>query len=354
MELSAEAIRRVDPADMYGKIYGFPAQLREGYDLPLTDGRDQIDPDSIWQVVVAGMGGSAIGGDLLRSYLAYDLKTPILVNRNYRLPASVDKNSLVIASSYSGNTEETLSAFAQARERGARIFVATTGGKLGAEAQEAGLARVRLPSGFQPRAALGYSFGPLLHFMAETGFIADHSDEIGVACDFLAESRKLFALNRPEEENRAQQLARKLHNKIAVIYAGADCYDTIALRIKGQICENAKQLAYANVCPEFNHNELVGFEFPEELLKKLVVIFLTGPADSDRISARFKIVSDIITARGIETAWIQAAGPNRLAEIFSLVQIGDFVSFYLAVLNGTDPSPVKVIDRLKSELESLA
>jgi glucose/mannose-6-phosphate isomerase len=353
MNFTAEAIRKVDPDDMYGKIYGFPSQLRDGYDLPLISGREEIDPASINQIVVAGMGGSAIGGDILRSYLAYDLKIPIVVNRNYRLPLSVDRRSLVIASSYSGNTEETLSAFAQARDRGARIFVATTGGKLGAEAQSAGLERVKLPAGFQPRAALGYSFGPLLHFMAATGFIADHSEQIATACDFLAQSRKLFGLNRPEEENRAQQLARKLQGKIAVVYAGADCYDTIAVRFKGQICENAKQLAYANICPEFNHNELVGFEYPKELLKKLVVIFLTGPADSDRISARFKIVSDIITARGVETAWIQAAGPNRLAEILSLVQIGDFVSFYLAVLNGIDPSPVKVIDRLKSELESL-
>lgn len=353
MSFTVEEIRRVDPDDMYGKICDFPAQFENGYRLPLVEGSQPIDASGISQIVVAGMGGSAIGGDMLRSYLAYDLKTPILINRNYRLPLSVDEKSLVIVSSYSGNTEETLSAFAEARERKAKIFVATTGGKLGEEAEAADLPRVKLPRGFQPRAALGYSFGPLLHFLAESGFIPDQSDLVADAAAFLKESRREFMLERPESENRAQQLARKLLGRIAVVYAGADYYDTNAIRFKGQICENAKHLAYANICPEFNHNELVGFGFPEELLRKLLVIFLTGPADSDRVTGRFNIVNDIVTSKGIDTAWIQAAGPNRLAEIFSLVQTGDFVSFYLAVLNQTDPSPVNVIDRLKSELEKL-
>jgi glucose/mannose-6-phosphate isomerase len=353
MKLTEEEIRRLDPAGMYGKIYDFPLQLQDGYELPIRNSLTDITPTEIDQIVVAGMGGSAIGGDLLRSLLAFDLKTPIMVNRNYLLPLLVGERSLVIASSYSGNTEETLAAFAAAQERRAKLFVATTGGKLGAAAERLNLPSVTLPSGFQPRAALGYSFGPLLHFLVETGLIPDQQQEIAQAVEFLKESRKQFALDVPDEDNFARQLARKLVGRVAVIYAGADFYDTTAIRFKGQICENAKHLAYANVCPEFNHNELVGFDFPRELVEKLVVIFLTGPADSDRVSARFAIVNDILTAKGVETAWIEAAGPNRLAEIFSLVQVGDFVSFYLALLNQADPSPVAVIDRLKSELEKL-
>lgn len=354
MKLTKEEMVRTDPGDMYGRIYDFPMQLLDGYRLPIQEGAEPISADGIDQIVVAGMGGSAIGGDIIRSYLSYDLRIPILINRNYRLPASVNERSLVIASSYSGNTEETLSAFDQAKERGCKLFVATTGGQLGAIAEKSDLPRVTLPGGLQPRAALGYSFGPVLHFLAEAGFIPDQSAMISDAAEFLAQSRKQFTSDMPLEKNRARQLAEKLFGKIAVVYAGADYYDTTAIRFKGQICENAKHLAYANICPEFNHNELVGFDFPEEMLKYLVVIFLTGPGDSDRVSARFDIVNDIVSSKAIETAFIQAAGPNRLAEIFSLVQIGDFVSFYLAMLNRTDPSPVKVINRLKSELEKLA
>ncbi|MCK4857347.1 MAG: bifunctional phosphoglucose/phosphomannose isomerase [candidate division Zixibacteria bacterium] len=346
-------IKRLDPQDMYGKIYDFPTQLREGYFLPIIAGQAEIDPAAIKAIVVAGMGGSAIGGDILRSYLAYDLRIPIFVNRNYRLPCWIDKSSLVIASSYSGNTEETLAAFAQAREADATIMVSTTGGKLAEEARALDCHRAMLPTGFQPRAALGYSFGPLLHFLVEYGFVDNQEETINATCDFLVENRKSFVVEQPTSDNQAKQIAARLYGKIVLIYAGADYYDTTAVRFKGQICENAQQMAFANVCPELNHNEIVGFDFPDWLTDKSVVVFLTGSGDSDSVTARFQITSDILKAKGVETIFIEAGGPNRLAEIFSLVQIGDFVSFYLALLNRVDPSPVAVIDQLKTELEKL-
>lgn len=354
MKWSKEQFAEIDPQDMYGKIVDFPAQLEDGFKLPIVAGKQKIDISRINSIVVAGMGGSAIGGDMLRAYLADQLQIPIYINRNYYLPKFVDKNTLLIGSSYSGNTEETLAAFAEAQRRGCRLFVSTTGGKLGAIAEKAEIDRVTLPTGYQPRAALGYSFGPLLHFVEQIGLVPSQGKMIEAACKHLAGNREQYLLESEDDDNQAKQIASLLFGKTAVIYAGADYYDTNAIRFKGQICENAKHLAYANICPEFNHNELVGFEYPEELLAKRVVIFLTGPGDHKRVGHRFEIVESIVKDRGIETAWVKANGPNRLAEIFSLVQLGDFVSFYLAMLNKVDPSPVKVIDRLKGELEHKA
>ncbi|MFH2057194.1 MAG: bifunctional phosphoglucose/phosphomannose isomerase [bacterium] len=351
MEWSKEQFAEIDPHDMYGKIVDFPAQLQDGFKLPVVAGKSQIDTARIKSIVIAGMGGSAIGGDMLRAYLADQLPLPIYINRNYGLPKFVDRSTLVIGSSYSGNTEETLAAFAEAQARGCQLFVSTTGGKLGTIAEKAGIHRVTLPTGYQPRAALGYSFGPLLHFVEQIGLIPAQGKLVTSACEYLADNLRQYLVESPNAKNQAKQIAELLFDKIAVIYAGADYYDTNAIRFKGQICENAKHLAYANICPEFNHNELVGFEFPKELLSKLVVIFLTGPGDHKRVGHRFEIVESIVKDQNIKTVWVKAGGPSRLAEIFSLVQVGDFVSFYLAMSNKVDPSPVKVIDRLKGELE---
>jgi glucose/mannose-6-phosphate isomerase len=353
MNFTPEQVKQLDPADMYTKIYDFPRQLQEGFGLPIKNDLSGIKSAPIKNIVIAGMGGSAIGGDILRSYVANDVRVPILINRNYGLPRFVDKDTLLIASSYSGNTEESLAAFAEGEKLGCKIFVATTGGKLGDKAVAGGYPHVILPAGYQPRAALGYSFGPVLNFLEQAGFVSGQRKAVDDACQFLAGRSKDFALDLPEKSNFAKQAASKLQNKIGIVYAGADYYDTTAIRFKGQICENAKALAYANICPEFNHNELVGFEYPQELLQKLVVIFLTGPADTKGVTNRFKIINEIVGEKGIETIFIKAEGPNRLAEIFSLIQVGDFVSYYLALLNGTDPSPVHVINRLKSSLEKM-
>lgn len=353
MTIAADVAKKIDPDDMYGKIVDFPKQLREGFNLPVNGDISPLRGARFANIVVLGMGGSAIGGDIMRSYLAEEVTVPIYINRNYKLPRFVSEDSLVIASSYSGNTEETLAAFEEAKARGSKIFAATTGGKLGEYAKKDKLPHVILPGGLQPRAALGYSFGPVLSLMSELGLCTGQAQFVEEACLYLQERSGQIAMDAEDDGNRAKQLAQKLHDKIAIIYAGADFYDTVAIRFKGQICENAKHMAFANICPEFNHNEIVGYEYPDDLIRKLHVIMLTGPADSTGVTNRFKIINEILTERGVETTEIRAEGPNRLAEIFSLVQFGDFVSYYLALLNETDPSPVKVINRLKSSLEKM-
>jgi glucose/mannose-6-phosphate isomerase len=353
MELTPQQIKKLDPADMYTRIYEFPGQLQEGYNLPIRGDLSAINIAEIKNIVIIGMGGSAIGGDILRSYLAEEVAIPILINRNYGLPRFVNQHTLLIAASYSGNTEETLAAFEQGKQRGCQIIIATTGGKLGALAVENNYPHVILPAGLQPRAALGYSFGPLLQIMEKLGYVSGQGEIVEATCAHLSASRKKLGMNIAEKRNAARQLATKLKDKIAVVYAGADYYDTVAIRFKGQICENAKALAYANICPEFNHNELVGFDFPPKLVAKLVVIFLTGPADSQGVSKRFKIINKILTEKKITTVFLKAQGPNRLAEIFTLIQFGDLASYYLALINKTDPSPVHVINRLKAALEKM-
>lgn len=349
--ISREFVTRIDPDSMYDRIYGFADQLLDGYNLPVHGDLSSIKVGQIKQIVVAGMGGSAIGGDILRSYLADSLGVPLFINRAYSLPHFVGRESLVIGSSYSGNTEETLAAFDEAGKRGAFRFVATTGGKLGEIAAAERLPHSILPGGLQPRAALGYSFGPLLRLLERLGLVEQQRSIVESAVSFLRQRAAQFALEA--EDNSARALAGKLRERIAVVYAGTDFYDTTAIRFKGQICENSKHLAFANINPEFNHNEIVGYEYPSALVERLFVIFLTGSEDSHGVKNRFKIIDEILRERGVPTQFVAAEGPNRLAEIFSLVQFGDFVSYYLALLNETDPSPVKVINRLKAALEKM-
>ncbi len=308
MLLTPALLKKLDPADMYSRVYHFPEQLREGYSLPINGDLTNINAAEIKNIIIAGMGGSAIGGDILRSYLAEEMPVPIVVNRNYNLPRYADQNTLLIASSYSGNTEETLSAFAQAKQRGCRIIITTTGGRLGGIAIEGAYPHVVLPAGLQPRAALGYAFGPLLHLAERLGFAASQSDNVEATCAYLVGNRKKLGTETSDKRNPARQLAAKLKDKIAVIYAGADYYDATAVRFKGQLCENAKSLAYANICPEFNHNELMGYNFPAKSLSKLQVVFLTGPADSAGVTNRFKIIGKILSRKKVANVDAESAG----------------------------------------------
>jgi len=353
MDWTPKVAAKLDPTNMYQRVYEFPQQLQAGFNLPVNGDLSGFNPGQFRNIIVAGMGGSAIGGDFVRSYLANELTIPMYINRNYGLPRFVGADSLVIASSYSGNTEESLAAFEEAMSRGCKIVVATTGGKLLAMAQANNCPYIVLPGGFEPRAALGYSFGPILKLMQVIGFVGSQEQIVADTVAALTASGKKLAMNVPTSRNEAKKLAQKLKDKIGIVYAGADYYDVAAVRFKGQICENGKHLAYANIAPEFNHNELVGFDYPKALVRKLHVIWLTGPADSKGVTNRVKVVDKILKGKRIATVTVKAKGPNRLAEIFSLVQFGDLMSYYLALVNKTDPSPVHVINKLKTALEKM-
>lgn len=346
-----EKIRSTDPGNMYNAIFDMPEHMYEAVKIAQNWEINKDDFIDIKNIVVIGMGGSAIGGDLVRSYLSSKLLIPFNVVRHYTLPEYVDDETLVIASSYSGNTEETLAALDDAISRKAMIAAISTGGMMQDVCKFNEIPIAILPEGLQPRAALGYSFIPLLLFLEKIGLVKDAEAEAKALIDFLQKSRESFIEDVPDDKNQAKQLAEKIQGKIPIIYSGPTLTDTVGIRWKGQLCENSKNMAFANQFAEFNHNELVGWhELIDPYKDKLIVIQLRDKDDHAGITKRMNIVQSIIEELGVEVVNIKAKGNSELERIFSLIQYGDFVSYYLAVLNGVDPSPVEVIQKLKKML----
>ena len=345
-----ERIKELDQRGMYDRIHDFPSQFEDALRRTRNVRVPDWDKNDVSTIVVAGLGGSAIGGDLVRSYLADRLDVPIFICRNYTLPNFVDLSSLVFVSSYSGNTEETLSAFEDARRRGAELICMSSNGEVGDISSRDEIPCVSLPKGYQPRAALGYSFVPVLAMLERLGFVKGEEKNISKAGEFLAGNRDRYALDIDADRNEAKKLAVKLHRKLPIVYASCDRFDAVSTRWKGQFCENAKMLAFNNVFPEFNHNELVGWKVLSDYRDDLIVVILRDREDHPRIQRRMEIVKQIIQDQKVEVVEAESSGENLLSRMFSLIQLGDFVSFYLAVLNTEDPSPVKVIDYLKNEL----
>lgn len=340
--------QKVDPDNFYKLLTDFPSQLRQAVEIGrkfVWTGKD-FRPANI---VVAGLGGSAIGGDMARSFLAHELNVPFSVIRHYRLPAFVGPQTLLIASSYSGNTEETLAAFDEAKKRGAQILGITTGGKLAAQAS--GLPVITIPSGYPPRCALGFSFVPLILALGKAGLIKDYSREILRLADFLEKEIRNWKKEVAKGKNGTKKLAAALYGKIPLAYAGSDFLEAVAVRWKGQICENAKQPAFYNFFPEFNHNELVGFGVLSHLKGKLAAVFLQDKDDHPRVSLRMQIVEDILKRKKIPVRRVASKGETVLERMFYTILFGDFTSYYLAILNGVNPRPVEVIDYLKGRLE---
>jgi glucose/mannose-6-phosphate isomerase len=300
-------------------------------------------------VLVTGLGGSAIGGDLLRVFAGDRLGIPVLVNRDYTLPRFVDKHTLVFVVSYSGNTEETLSAYEMARERGSTVVAVTTGGRLGERATADGLPVVRVPGGIAPRSAIGYLFLPMVAVLERLGMFFGMRAEVEGLVTHLKELRQRYGPETPVENNPAKQLALNLHGRLPVIWGSSGTTEVIAQRWKGQFNENAKAPAYWNVFPELNHNEVVGFEQPEEILSRIWLVLLQHQDDHPRVRLRMRITRDLVQkAAGITE--VESSGPTALARVYSLIYLGDYSSIYLAALAGIDPGPVRVIDYLKSEL----
>jgi len=340
----------IDPGNMYSHIRQFPEQVGLAIKIGAQADLGKLDRAGVDQIVVAGLGGSAIGGDLVRSYLAEWLEVPMMVVRDYVLPNFVGKRTLVLVSSYSGNTEETLSAYSQALAVGAKILAFTSGGELARRAAADGYPVVTIPGGLMPRAALGYSFFPMLMALARLGFCPDQASAVEETRKLLNDRVGLFAGSVPQSENPAKQAALAWQKHVPVIYAGNVRFDAVALRIKCQIAENAKQLAFANVFPEFNHNELVGYGKLEHVAKLLTVFIVRDAGDHRRTGFRMAIVRKMIADLGIPVTEVETAGQSSLARMFSVIQWGDFASYYLAILNGVDPTPIAAIDHLKQEL----
>ncbi|RJQ27974.1 MAG: bifunctional phosphoglucose/phosphomannose isomerase [Peptococcaceae bacterium] len=348
---NAKAIYRLDSSGMMTALGGLAGQCVDAC-WNLTAGIEPPPVEAVSHIVVTGLGGSAIGGDLLRVYCHDKIPVPVTVNRHYTLPSFVGRDTLVFAVSYSGNTEETLSAYEDARRRESAIVVITSGGKLKEMALRDGVTLITIPGGVAPRAATGFLFIPTLRVMEKLGFLPGMEGSIAAMIDHLRELWEKLKPETPVTENLAKQLAQKLFNRIPVIWGTSGSTEVVAQRWKGQINENTKAPAYWNMFPELNHNEIVGFQVPGELLKKLHVVMLRDDEDHPRVQKRIDITREIIKDRVGGISEVHASGEGDLSRLYSLIYLGDCTSVYLAALYGIDPGPVKVIEQLKQELEN--
>ncbi|MBN2564917.1 MAG: bifunctional phosphoglucose/phosphomannose isomerase, partial [Candidatus Eisenbacteria bacterium] len=338
-----------DPEGMRIHLERFPAQLAEALRL----GRESalhLDAGGISAVVAAGMGGSAIGGDLAAALLADSMNVPLSVVRSYSLPAFVGKDTLVYVSSYSGNTEETLSAFSEAVERGARVVCATTGGKLSELASEHGMDLITLPKGYPPRAALAFGLVPLLVVLARLGLAPEPDADVADAVANAENGVRRFGPGSGRADNLAKQIAEWLLGRTLAVYGSVPLTAAIAGRWCGQMAENAKLVAHRNELPEMNHNEIVGWSSSRPFGDSVGVVFLRDAGDHPRVAARIEISGKIMEDGGTETKVVSSFGRSPLARMLSLVQLGDYISLYLAVMRDIDPTPVAPIDRLKRAL----
>lgn len=337
-----------DSAKMFDVIADFPGQLKQAFEIGSGITID-LDTSGINNIIITGLGGSAIGGDLLRSYLQYEIKLPVQVNRNYYIPAYADEHTLVVCSSYSGDTEETLSAYNEAKNKGCKIVCISAGGKMTVMAENDGNYVVKVPRGYQPRCALAFSFITMLMLFVKLKLIAERDHDILRLIDLMNERSMVYSAFS-NNTNPAVNIAEHLHGRIPVIYSSNDLLDIVNLRWRGQFAENSKTLAFGNYFPELNHNEIVGWQENSEFLRNFAVIYLLDREDNPRIVKRQKITKEIIEPyRGIDIE-IESEGNSKLERIFDLVYLGDWISFYLAVINKTDPSPIEKINLLKNKL----
>ena len=343
---SVERIRAADPEDMLGRIKELPKQIQGAWQVTRAA---QLPPayGDVRNITVIGMGGSAIGGDLAAALLADELKVPMSVHRDYGLPAFIGRDSLVIASSYSGNTEETLSAFEEARKRGAKVLALTTGGTLATQARAANYPVVTFSYKARPRATLGYSLGLVLGSLTRLGLTRDLSADIDAAIADLAKLEE--RVHEGARTNDAKKLAIQLYGRVIFAY-GAGVMGVMARRVKGQWNENAKNWSAYDVMSELNHNAVVGFPNPQIAREAITVLLLRSDRDNPRHKIRFDVTRELLDRASIQHKSLHFGGTNLLSEVLQMTLFTDYVSFYVALLNGADPSPNTAIDYLKDRL----
>lgn len=342
---------RIDPSGMRERIAELPAHCADAWRLA----RSLVLPEDyrgVREVVVLGMGGSAIGGALVSALVAEECPVPILCVGGYDLPAHAGPETLVVGSSYSGKTEETLTTFREAMRRGCRLVAIATGGDLAAIAEEKGYPLLQFPPCLAPRAAIGYSVVLLLGLLYQAGLIRDYGEDLDEAIAVVEEWGKELRPETPTVRNPAKRLAGQLLGRLPVVY-GAGPLAPVARRWKGQFNENAKQWAFWEEMPELNHNAVVGYGIPESVRERVYVLMLRSPLDHPRVRARWEVTRELLLQEGVAMDEIWARGESRLAQMLSLIHFGDYVSLYLAVLNGVDPTPVPPIDYLKGRLSGM-
>ncbi len=340
--------RKFDKSCMLTHIHNFPRLCREAWSLAQTFKLPK-EYSKVKKIVVLGMGGSAIGGDLVGSLAINEAAVPVLVCRDYNLPQYVDKDTLVIASSYSGATEETLSAFEQAFDTKALKLAITTGGKLKDLCKSMNVPVFIFDYKAQPRAALPFSFFILLGILNNLKLLKVKENDLDAAFANLETLAGQIDETVPDEQNPAKSLAQKLFGRLPIIY-GAGVTAEVAHRWKTQINENSKVMCFYEVFSELNHNAIVGYSFPEELVKQAMVVMLDSDLLHERIHIRYEVTQKLLERAGIYYQVIRMPESSALSQMMSLVLFGDYVSYYLAMLNRTDPTTIEAINYLKDTL----
>ncbi len=342
-------VKEVDTSNMLDTVLGSAKQMR---DILADPARFKV-PDShrgAANVLITGLGGSAIGGDYLAHWAERNARVPVVVNRTYDIPKWVGPDTLVITSSYSGNTEETLAAFGAAHAAKARILAISTGGKIEQFATKTGSPFIRLPGGYQPRAALPTGFTTTALALEACG-VLDARSALESAAGELEKLAPELALDKSPPRNVAKQLAVALRDTTPVIYA-ADHLVPSARRFANQLNENSKVLAFWGVMPEMNHNELVGWD-GESDLSRFTAVFLRHEGERDQIRKRYEYTAKTIMAHGGQVVQIDAQGKGIPSELLTTTLIGDVTSVLLAALRKIDPTPVTPISGLKDAVGKL-
>ncbi len=351
----APAAGRLDPpygaADsggMAARVDGAAVQIEQA----LEQSREvpRLDGGGTGVLAVGAMGGSAIAAELSAAWLADRVTRPMLVVRDYRWPACVTRGSFAILSSYSGNTEETLALYEEAGRRGAARAALTSGGTLAAACDRDGVPWMRLPLGWPPRAALFHGWVPLTRLIHASGACEDPEPVWREAAREAARITAESGISVPESSNPIKQLARELVGRHLFLYAGPGSMAAVATRLRQQLNENAKLLGHSAVVPELNHNEIVGWERPTELHRAVTVLVLRDPEDPPAIARRLELTAGYAAEQGAQVRVLEPRPSGRLARMVAQVVFGDYLSLYLALARGVDPTPIPSIDSFKRRL----
>ncbi len=346
---SRKKLYELDNSSLINILQSFPSQFPEGRNLALSVDLPE-EYKGVKNVLFTAMGGSAIGGDLVKDYVENEFPVPVSVSKCYSVPKFASESTLAFVFSYSGNTEETLSSYEELKGRGAKIVVVASGGKLEELSSKDGFPFIKIPSGFPPRTSTGYTVSIALTIMERLSLIPPQEKELEEAYKAMLKRVKNLSPEVPYPKNEAKKIAVEIAGYTPLIYGYEPGFSSVAYRWKIFINENAKTFAFSNFYPELDHNEIVGWESPLDLTRRLAVIHLLDPDSPERISKRYKITGELIKEKAGKFIEAEAYRGSLLTRMFSLLVLGDHVGYYLALLRGVDPTPIKIIDVLKKKM----
>lgn len=347
-----KSLRQTDTKDMLSNIADLPNQIKKGW-----DGLNSMALPSYFvtcdRVIICGMGGSGIAGDLAKSVVVEESSKPIYIHRDYGIPHFTDRKTLVIADSYSGNTEETLDAFVSAQQKGAKLFAITTGGELERLSKKFQTPYYHFDYKSEPRASVGIPLGAILAIFKKIGILDMTEDQIISALTRLKDYNETLFPDSPHRKNQAKQIAKDLEGQMLAVIS-SNTMSSVARRWRGQFAENSKIISFYDFLPEIDHNFSAGLDLPASAHQILKMIMLKSKYDSARITVRQKITSEVFEKRGLSAKIIEIKdSSNILEEILKFTLLADYTSYYLSIINNIDPSASRYIDYIKQRLKEI-